>query len=144
MDRDQGCRPAAEDERYKHYLTICNSAPSERLAIIALRAGEQILERNRALVNGNAAKLGAFFNDFPDRFEWRRPDGGCIAFPRYLGPGDTDQFCQDLVKNAGVLLLPPKVYRSDLLEAPRDRFRVGFGRKNIAEALAAFRDYLSA
>ena len=30
-------------ERYKHYLSICNSAPSEHLSIIALKARQQIL-----------------------------------------------------------------------------------------------------
>ena len=34
-------------ERYKHYLSICNSAPSEHLSMIALKAKKQILERNR-------------------------------------------------------------------------------------------------
>lgn len=129
-------------ERYKHYLSICNSAPSERLAIVALRARERILERNRNLANANADKLGCFFNDFPDLFDWVLPDGGCIGFPRYKGPLETDDFCEDLVKTAGVLLLPPKIYRSELLPTPRDRFRIGFGRKHIDAGLNAFRDYL--
>ena len=37
-------------ERYKHYLSICNSAPSERLAMIALSVRDKILARNRALM----------------------------------------------------------------------------------------------
>ena len=130
-------------EGYKHYLSICNSAPSERLAIIALKAKERILERNRALVNGNAEKTGSFFNEFPQLFEWRRPDGGCVGFPRYKGPGDTNQFCKDLVEKTGVLLLPPEIYHSELLKTPGDRFRIGFGRKNMEKGLRVFRDYLS-
>ncbi len=129
-------------ERYKHYLSICNAAPSERLAIIALRARDEILGRNRALTSQNADKLGAFFSEFPDLFDWTRPDGGCVGFPRYKGPQSTDSFCEDLVSKAGLLLLPPKVYRSELLETPQDRFRIGFGRAGIDEGLAAFRAYL--
>lgn len=129
-------------ERYKHYLSICNSATSERLAIIALKARDKILHRNRALVNGNAIQLGSFFNEFQDRFEWYRPDGGCVGFPRYKGPGDTNQFCEDLVNRTGVLLLPPKIYKSHLLETPQDRFRIGFGRKKIEKGLSVFRNYL--
>lgn len=131
-------------ERYKHYLSICNSAPGERLAIIALKARHQILDRNRKLVNMNAQKLGTFFNEFPDLFEWQRPDGGCVGFPRYKGPEDTNQFCEDLVNQTGILLLPPKIYRSDLIQTPKDRFRIGFGRKNIDKGLSVFHDYLSA
>lgn len=131
-------------ERYKHYLSICNAGPSERLAIIALRAGKDILRRNRALVNGNAEQLTAFFNDFPDLFEWVRPDGGCVGFPRYTGPKETNQFCEDLVNDTGILLLPPKIYTSELMETPKDRFRIGFGREGIEKGLAVFREYLSA
>lgn len=129
-------------ERYKHYLSICNSAPSERLALIALKARDRILDRNRTFANENAAKLGDFFNQYPEIFDWYLPDGGCIGFPRYKGPMDTDDFCEDLVQRAGVLLLPPKIYRSELLPTPKDRFRIGFGRKNIDTGLAALRAYL--
>jgi aspartate/methionine/tyrosine aminotransferase len=130
-------------ERYKHYLSICSAVPSERLAVIALRARDLILARNRALTEQNAKKLTVFFAEFPELFDWRRPDGGCVGFPRYKGPGSTDDFCEDLVETAGVLLLPPKIYRSELLAAPQDRFRIGFGRKGIDEGLAAFRAYLN-
>jgi aspartate/methionine/tyrosine aminotransferase len=130
-------------EGYKHYLSISNSAPSERLAIIALKAREQILRRNRTLVNENAEKLTDFFIEFQDLFQWVRPDGGCVGFPRYTGPKDTNQFCEDLVNDTGILLLPPKIYKSDLLETPQDRFRIGFGRKDIEKGLGVFHDYLS-
>ena len=132
----------ARMERYKHYLSICNSAPSEQLAIIALKARQKILGRNRALTQDNAEKLGAFFAEFPDLFEWTRPDGGCVGYPRYKGADGADAFCEDLVETSGVLLLPPKVYHSELLPTPQDRFRIGFGRSGIDESLEAFRAYL--
>src|ERR1700730_973922 len=40
-------------ERIKHYLSICNAAPSEALAQIALKAGARLLDRNRALIEAN-------------------------------------------------------------------------------------------
>lgn len=129
-------------ERYKHYLSICNSAPSERLAVIALKAREKILDRNRALIKENLAHLNAFFAEFPGLFDWRPSDGSCVAFPRYKGAGSTDAFCDDLLDKSGVLLLPPRVFQSELLPAPDDRFRIGFGRRGIQEGLAAFRAYL--
>ncbi|HKL57368.1 MAG TPA: aminotransferase class I/II-fold pyridoxal phosphate-dependent enzyme [Sphaerochaeta sp.] len=133
-----------EMERYKHYLSICNSAPSEFLATIALQNREQILKRNRAIVNGNALLLDEFFQDFPDLFAWRRPDGGCVAFPRYTGSEGADQFCEDLLEKTGVLLLPPKVFRSPLVQSPTDRFRIGFGRRHVQEGLQALRSYMEA
>ena len=129
-------------ERYKHYLTICNAAPSERLAIIALRAKETILERNRGLLRDNLMLLEKFFAEFSGLFEWYRPEGGCVAFPKFLGRGSTDQFCENLVAKAGVLLLPPRIFYSELLDTPGNRFRIGYGRRNMVEGLDAFRNYL--
>ena len=129
-------------EKYKHYLSICNSAPSERLAVIALGVREKLLERSRALMHRNVKKLDAFFGDYPDIFDWQHPDGSCIGFPRFKGRGGVEAFCKDLVEEEGVLLLPASIYRSELMTAPDDRFRIGFGRANIDEGLAAFRKFM--
>jgi len=129
-------------ERYKHYLSICNSAPSERLAEIALSVREVLLQRNRSLMSKNIAKLDAFFDDYSDLFEWQHPDGSCVAFPRFIGRGGVEKFCKDLVEESGVLLLPSSIYWSELMDAPTDRFRIGFGRANMDDGLGAFRDYL--
>src|SRR6201991_2264604 len=85
-------------ERMKHYLSICNSGPSEALAGIALKNRQSILERNNALVRANLDLLDDFFAEFRHLFEWRRPDGGCIGYPRYLGAGSVDDFCTRLVE----------------------------------------------
>ena len=138
--RDGGLLSAME--RAKHYLSICNSAPSEALARIALAAREQILARNRALVERNLALLDAFFADYPDLFDWRIPDGGCIGYPRYRGDDGVESFCKDLVEQSSVLLLPASVYQSGLTDTPADRFRIGFGRANLAEGLEVLRRHL--
>ena len=129
-------------EQYKHYLSICNSVPAERLALIAIKARRQILARNRELISTNLAALSDFFSRYPDLFDWRVPEGGCVAYPRYKGSGGVDALCEGLVEEAGVLLLPARIYHSELLETPRDRFRIGFGRANMQEGLVAFGRYL--
>lgn len=131
-------------ERIKHYLSICNSAPSEALAIIALRSREQILERTRAIIRANVERLTTFFADRCELFEWYVPDGGCVAYPRYLGAEGVDEFCRAAVEEAGVLLLPGSMYTSRLAPTPPDRFRVGFGRINLPEGLAALGAHLEA
>ncbi|MDJ0698493.1 MAG: aminotransferase class I/II-fold pyridoxal phosphate-dependent enzyme [Woeseiaceae bacterium] len=133
----------ARFNRYKHYLSICNSAPSERLAIIALKARDRILDRNRRILAGNLELLDRFFARHDELFDWRRPDGGCVAFPRYKGPDGVETFCERLVHEAGVLLLPASIYRSDLLETPADRFRIGCGRLGLDDGLAAFDELLA-
>lgn len=131
-------------ERYKHYLSICNAAPSEMLATIALRSRDRILARNRALVDENLELLNAFFAEFSSLFEWTVPDGGCTAFPRYLGREGVETFCERLVENNGVLLLPASVYRSTLTPTPDDRFRIGFGRRGLQDGLNVMREALLA
>ncbi|GHH85381.1 aminotransferase [Streptomyces sulfonofaciens] len=129
-------------ERAKHYTTICNSGPSEVLARIALKSSSSILARNRALIARNLPIFDAFFAEFADTFEWRAPDGGCIAYPRYLGTDGVEEMCARLVREAGVLLLPAGVYRSELTPTPTDRFRIGIGRADPEEGLAAFAGWL--
>ncbi|MEM7521898.1 MAG: pyridoxal phosphate-dependent aminotransferase [Pseudomonadota bacterium] len=129
-------------ERLKHYLSICNSGPSERLALIGVKARDAILARNNALIDENLPKWEAFFARFPTLFAWSRPDGSCMAFPRYLGSDGVEACCQRLVEDAGVLLLPSTIYSSELSETPADRFRLGFGRKGLDEGLAAMEAYL--
>lgn len=129
-------------ERYKHYLSICNAGPSEALALIALKARSTILDGHRQRIDRNLATLDDFFARWPDRFQWHRPDGACIAYPRYLGPEGVDAFATDLVEHAGVLLLPASNYRSELTTTPTDRFRIGFGRADCAEAIDALDRYL--
>jgi aspartate/methionine/tyrosine aminotransferase len=125
-------------ERYKHYLSICNSGPSEVLATIALKAAPLLLERNRARCRSNLAKLGDFFAAHPDHYEWREPHGGCVGFARYLGTDGVETHCRRLVEEAGVLLLPSSLFVSELLPVPNDRFRVGFGRDGIDAGIAAW------
>jgi aspartate/methionine/tyrosine aminotransferase len=126
----------------KHYTSICGSVPSELLARIALKARERILARNRSLIVKSLTMLEAFFAEHSDLFEWYLPDGGCIGFPRYLGPEGVEAFTRNLVEQSGVLLLPASVYRSDLGPTPLDRFRIGYGRDNMEEGLAALRAHL--
>lgn len=129
-------------ERAKHYLSICNSAPSERLAKIGLRNREQILARNCKIIDDNLVKLNAFFERHADLFDWKVSDASCMAFPRYKGPDGVDPFTQRLLEEAGVLLLPGSIYSSELGPTPTDRFRIGFGRSGIDEGIAAMDAYL--
>lgn len=124
-------------EKMKHYLSICSSGPSERLSVIALKARDTLLARNNQIIDENLPKWDAFFVRHENLFEWRRPDGSCMAFPRYTGPEGVEEFARAMVEEAGVLLLPSTIYQSELGDVPQDRFRLGFGRKNLDEGLAA-------
>ena len=130
-------------ERIKHYLSICNAGPSEALALIALRAKDRILARTRTIISANLDRLDVFFGERRDLFAWSAPDGGCVAYPRYLGGDGVEEFCRAAVEEAGVLLLPASIYASRLAATPPDRFRIGFGRSSVPDALAALGTHLA-
>lgn len=132
----------AQMERMKHYLSICNAGPSERLALIALKNRDQLLARNCAIVDENIPKWEAFFARHPDLFDWRRPDGSCMAYPRYKGADGVEAFARRLVEESGVLVLPSSIYRSELGPVPQDRFRIGLGRRGLDDGLAAMEAHL--
>lgn len=117
---------------FKDYTTICSSGPSEILAIIALRARDQVLARSRGIVLDNVARLDDFFARWPDAFEWVRPRAGSIGYPRLVAPGaQIDDWAARLVETEGVLLLPGSQFGD-----PGNHFRIGFGREDLPEALA--------
>lgn len=124
-------------ERAKNYLSVCNAGLCEVLARIALKAGDRILARNRAIAAENLARLEAFLAAHGDLFDWHVPDGGVVGYPRYRGADGVEAFCAWLVQNHGVMLLPASVYRSDLLRTPDSHFRIGFGRRDFAAGLEA-------
>lgn len=131
-----------EIERFKHFLTICNSGPSEILALIALKARHKILTRNKKILSDNADRLDRFFAEFKDIFEWKRPDGGAVAYPKYLKGDDCNAFCQNLLEETGVMILPPRIYKSELMLTPQNHFRIGLGRNGLDEMLDKFHHYL--
>lgn len=120
----------------KDYTTICNSAPSEFLAGVALRNRELLVSRNLGIILRNLEILDSFFARHPERFVWKRPLAGPIAFPRLLGE-EVESFCDRLVSQAGVLLLPGTMYDHD-----GNHFRIGFGRRNLPQALERVEAFL--
>jgi aspartate/methionine/tyrosine aminotransferase len=134
-DRDLLARIAA----IKDYTTICSSAPSEILALVALRRRDDVVARSRAIVDANLPLLDDFFARWDGVFEWVRPRGAAIGFPRLLADVDIDDFARELVEQEGVLILPGSVY-----EHAGNHFRIGFGRRNMPEALAGLERFAAA
>ncbi|MCJ7623603.1 MAG: aminotransferase class I/II-fold pyridoxal phosphate-dependent enzyme [Anaerolineaceae bacterium] len=124
---------------FKDYTTICSSAPSEILSVIALRNRDGIIARHLLRIRRNLGLLDAFFEEYQDTFAWVRPRAGTIAFPRLKGELSALDFCQDLVTKADTMLLPAVVYDYD-----DSHFRLGFGRENMPAALEWLRGYLEA
>lgn len=134
--RDRGFRTAAQN--YKDYTSLCNSAPSEVLALIALRARERVLARSLGMIKANLSLVKDFMARHADRFDWIPPRAGSIAFPKLLGDVSIEDFADALVRREGVLLLPGGVY-----DYPDNHFRLGLGRSNFPEALERVERFLA-
>lgn len=124
---------------YKMYTSICNSAPSEILALIALRAKEKILGRNREIVLHNVKILDAFVERHPASIRWVRPESGTVAFLELLLPVSIENFAEELVVKAGIVIMPGSIF-----DFPGNFFRIGFGRRNMPEILYKFEALLEA
>jgi aspartate/methionine/tyrosine aminotransferase len=122
----------------KDYTTICSSAPSEVLALIAVRARQTILEQQLKRVRANLTHLDGFFERNRAHFIPNRPLGGSICFPRMPGVPDTDQFCRQLVERTGIMLVPSRMFQYG-----DQHVRIGFGRQDLPDVLARFERYLA-
>jgi len=121
----------------KDYTTICNSAPSEFLAEVAMRNRQKLIDRSLAIIKHNLIIVDKLFASHASLFTWVRPKAGSMGFPKLL-KGDVEVFCDDLVRKAGVLLLPGTMY-----DESKNHFRLGLGRKNLPQAAGRLEVYLS-
>ncbi len=127
----------------KDYTTICNSAPSEFLAEVALRNRQKLVARNLGIIKSNLEVVDELFTNHPDLFKWVRPLAGSMGFPKLLtsalqGKGNIEDFCDNLVRQAGVLLLPGTMY-----DDSENHFRIRLGRKNFPQAVERLESFLS-
>ena len=123
--------------RFKHYTTICSSGPSEFLACLALRHGEKILERNRRIIQDNLKRADEFFNTHADLFVHNRPLAGPIGFHGMHLDQPMEEFCDQMVAEKGVLLLPASIYGFE-----GNYFRMGYGQKDFSTNLGHFEAYI--
>ena len=120
----------------KDYTTICNSAPSEFLAEVAMRHRAKLASRNLEIIKNNLTVIDDLFARYSSLFAWHRPKAGSMGFPKLL-QGDVESFCDDLVRKSGVLLLPGSMY-----DETSNHFRLGLGRKNLPQAVTRFEKFL--
>ena len=123
--------------RMKDYTTICNSAPSEILALMAVLGRDAIIARQKKLLEKNLAVLDDFMNQYGAWFSLNRPKGGSVCFPKMPATKDTGVFCRRLLKETGIMLAP-----SHLFQYGSRHVRMGFGREDFEENLHRLARYL--
>ncbi len=117
--------------RLKDYTTICSSAPSEILSLMALRAVDRVLKRSRDIVDANRAAAVRFMAARSADVEWVAPRAGSTAFPRFR-ERDADSVAALLRERESVLMVPGGIFGAD-----PHYFRLGLGRRDFPLALEA-------
>jgi aspartate/methionine/tyrosine aminotransferase len=123
--------------RLKDYTTICGSAPSEILAIMAIRNRSRIIEKQNARVRINLTIFKQFLDKHPDIFDCQLPKGSSVCFPKLLLDQDSYEFSEQVVKEAGIMLAPSRMFHYG-----DQHIRIGLGRENFPQVLQHFTEYL--
>jgi len=121
----------------KDYTTICHSAPSEILAIIALQNRNSIIDRQLLRIRRNIGVLERFFSECNCYFQWNKQVGSSMCFPRLLFEKPASEFCAELVEETGIMLVP-----SSMFQYGDHHVRLGFGRENLPEVVELLAVYL--
>ncbi len=104
----------------REYFSISNTIAGEFFAEIAVRHRDTVLGRTRGVAAANLRRLDRLMADQAGVLNWVRPQGGLVAFPRFVSGIDSRPFCEAAAAQ-GLLLTP-----GDCFGMP-EHFRVGFG-----------------
>jgi aspartate/methionine/tyrosine aminotransferase len=106
----------------KDYTTMCASAPSEYLSILALEHRDEIIRKNMVIARENISRFDDLVAAMGGKLSWTPPRGGYTGFVKLDLPGrNVREFCIELIEKKDVLLLPGDVFGDP------GRFRVGVG-----------------
>ena len=122
---------------FKDYLSICCSAPSEILSIIALNHIDDFLLPNIEKIQHNINLFKTFSENQALISSFTPPRAGSTAFvPLNINSSSLD-FSNHLVETLGIMTIP-----AEMFDHPGKYIRVGFGRQNFHEILPLLKDYI--
>ncbi|MBW2998367.1 aminotransferase class I/II-fold pyridoxal phosphate-dependent enzyme, partial [Candidatus Woesearchaeota archaeon] len=122
---------------FKDYLSICNSATSEVLSLIAINNIQKLVNPNINKIKKNIQHFSEFVLKHGNIFEFIVPKAGSTAFVKLNIAGSSEEFSKKLVEKTGIMTLP-----SEMFEFNGKFIRIGFGRKNLPETLKVLNIYL--
>ncbi len=123
---------------FKDYLSICNSATSEILSLIALNHIQDFVQPNIQKIKQNIAHFQSFVERYNIFSNFTPPRAGSAAFVKLNIEGSALEFSDNLVQETGIMTLP-----SEMFDYDEPYIRVGFGRSNFKKVLGIFGAYLA-
>lgn len=122
---------------FKDYLSICNSAPSEILTIIALNHIDKFLPLNLMKIRENILLFREFVAKHSIISSFIPPKAGSTSFVKLNIEKSSLEFSNQLVEKTGIMTVP-----SEMFEYHGKYIRVGFGRSSFPEVLDILDKYL--
>ncbi|MCH2149776.1 MAG: aminotransferase class I/II-fold pyridoxal phosphate-dependent enzyme [Phycisphaerales bacterium] len=116
----------------RDYTTMCNSAPSELLALMAIRNQATLFKRHRDRVHSHLDHLTAFIAEHAGKLEMRRPQGSTVCLVRVL-EDSAEELARRCAQEHGLMLVPSTVF-----EFGDHHIRIGMGLRNFTECLGVF------
>ena len=123
---------------YKDYLSICNSAPSEILTLMALNNMDRFLLPNLKKVKRNIALFSEFAKNQKVIESFIPPKAGTTSFVKLNINCSAIEFSDHLVKETGIMTVP-----AEMFEYHGKYIRIGFGREYFPEILNILGEYLN-
>lgn len=124
---------------HRDYDTISVGMINDHLSAIALEHKQAILSRSHDITRGNLAILEEWIANEP-RVSWVKPKAGTTAMLKIELPMSSREFCMDLIKQKGVLLMPGDAFDME------GYVRIGFANnpEALKTGLKETSDYLKA
>jgi len=131
----------------KAYTYQYASTPAEILSILALRAKDQILDRNIKIIKSNLKLFSYFLRKHSTKIQAILPQAGTLCYAKITIPNVTaEQLSKQLLDKYGIVLVPALAV-CPLAGKQNNKFnyyvRIGFGHQLFREALQKFDEYLS-
>lgn len=121
-------------------LVNCTPVVSQYAALFALNNQQVILSENISEYNKRRSLMGWLLDEMRNHLNFIYPEGAYYFFPKIKNVDNSESFCVNLMKKAGLATVPG----SDFGEGGEGHIRLCFGRpeKDIIEGMKRLSSYL--
>ena len=126
------CRDVIQRAKeYRYYTTEMTNTPCQMIATEAMRRSDEILSRNRKLIETNVKLLVEFCSERRQQLVLHPPKAGTMVLVEQTTPLTGTEFCERLLDDQRVFLVPGAA-----MEISDRLLRFGFGREDFCDGLS--------
>ncbi len=107
----------------RDYISLSPGKLNDALACLAMTHRDQIIARNRRIIEANLATATRWMTDRADDLSWTPPRGGLLALVKYALPMDSLELADKLATEYSVMLAPGSAFGYE------HHLRLGIGQR---------------